>query len=158
MNIELRPFSSDNQDFLYQLYASTRLEEIAQFGWNAAQQEAFLRMQFNAQQQWYEMAYPGADHQIILVDGKPVGRILVFREAGAYRLVDIALLPEYRSRGMGTQLLRDLITKSQNERVPLRLQVLKTNRARQLYQRLGFQEIGDDGMYSQMEKKPALGP
>lgn len=152
MNLSLRPFSRDDQSFLFQLYASTRQEELSAFGWTAVQQEAFLRMQFNAQQQWYGMAYPGADHQIILVEEKPVGRILVFREAGAYRLVDIALLSEYRSRGMGTQLLRELIAKSQNERLPLRLQVLKTNRARQLYQRLGFQEIGDDGMYTQMEK------
>ena len=155
MNVSLRPFSRDDQDFLFRLYASTRQQELSSFGWTAAQQEAFLRMQFNAQQQWYEMAYPGADHQIIFGDEQPVGRILVFRESGAYRLVDIALLSEYRSRGIGTQLLHELIAKSQNEGLPLRLQVLKTNRARQLYQRLGFQETGDDGVYCQMERKAA---
>lgn len=155
MNFSLRPFTRDDQSFLFQLYVSTRQDELLAFGWTTAQQEAFLRMQFNAQQQWYEMAYPGADHQIILVDGQPVGRILVFRESGAYRLVDIALLSEHRSRGMGTELLHQLIAKSQNQGLPLRLQVLKTNRARQLYQRLGFQESGDDGMYYQMEKRLA---
>lgn len=157
MNFTLRTFSPDQQDFLFALYADTRQQEVSSFGWPAAQQEAFLRMQFNAQQHWYEMAYPEADHQLIMVDARPVGRILVFRESDAYRLVDIALLSEFRGRGIGTQLLRNLIDKSGKEGLPLRLQVLKSNRARHLYQRLGFVETGDDGMYCQMQKKPALG-
>jgi ribosomal protein S18 acetylase RimI-like enzyme len=158
MNFTLRTFSPDRQDFLFALYADTRQQEVSSFGWSAAQQEAFFRMQFNAQQRWYEMAYPGADHQLIMVDAQPVGRILVFRESDAYRLVDIALLSGFRGRGIGTQLLRDLIDKSGKEGLPLRLQVLKSNRARHLYQRLGFVETGDDGMYCQMQMKTALGP
>jgi ribosomal protein S18 acetylase RimI-like enzyme len=151
MNFTLRPFSSDDQSFLFQLYADTRQEELASFGWPPAQQEIFLRMQFNAQQHWYEMAYSGADHRLVLVNGQPVGRILVFRESDAYRLVDIALISAYRSQGIGTQLLRDLIDKSAGEGLPVRLQVLKSNRARHLYQKLGFAETGDDGMYYQMQ-------
>src|SRR5207302_9198942 len=61
--------SSDlNQGFLFQLYASTRIHEIAPFGWSPPQQEAFLRVQFNAQQGWYQQAYPQADHQIIFAE------------------------------------------------------------------------------------------
>ena len=104
MNVELRPFSSENQDFLFQLYASTRIHEIAPFGWSPPQQEAFLRVQFNAQQGWYQQAYPQADHQIIFAEDQPIGRILVAQEEDGTRLVDIALLPEYRGRGIGTQL------------------------------------------------------
>lgn len=154
MNFTLRPFSSDDQNFLFQLYADTRQEEITSFGWPVAQQETFLRMQFNAQQGWYGMAYPGADHQLIVVENESAGRILVFREKDANRLVDIALLSRFRSHGIGAQLVRRLIEKSSAEGLPVRLQVFKTNRARHLYQRLGFIETGDDGMYLQMEKKP----
>jgi len=152
MTFSLRPFSPEHQEFLLQLYADTRRDEIASFGWPAAQQEAFLLMQFKAQQSWYETAYSGADHQLIFVDGEPVGRILVFRESGANRLVDIALLSAFRSQGIGTQLLRDLIGQSAREGLAVRLQVLKTNRAKHVYERLGFVEIGEDGMYVQMEK------
>jgi ribosomal protein S18 acetylase RimI-like enzyme len=111
-------------------------------------------MQFNAQKRWYDMAYAGADHQLILVDEKPAGRILVFRDKDSNRLVDIALLSEYRSRGVGTQLLRDLIAKCESEHLPLRLQVTKVNPARHLYERLGFITIGEDGMYYEMERRP----
>ncbi|HEY6969723.1 MAG TPA: GNAT family N-acetyltransferase [Candidatus Angelobacter sp.] len=154
MNISLRPFSPDDQDFLFKLYASTREHELSAFGWPPAQQEAFLRMQFNAQQQWYKTAFETADHRLIFVDGKPAGRILVFHDRDSLRLVDIALLSEYRNHGIGTQLLRELISKSEKENLPVRLQVLKSNPAFRVYQRLAFVITGDDGMYYQMERKP----
>lgn len=153
MNFTLRPFSGEDQNFLFKLYADTRQEEVSSFGWAAAQQETFLRMQFNAQQGWYRMAYPGADHQLILVDNEPAGRIMVFREQGANRLVDIALLSAFRGSGIGGQLLRELIDQSGKDGLAVRLQVHKTNRARHLYQRSGFIETGDDGLYIQMERK-----
>jgi len=152
MNIELRPFSTDDQDFLYRLYSSTRLAELAPFGWDTAQQDAFLRMQFNARQRWYEMAYQGADHRLIMVDGEPAGRILVHRGSNAHVLVDIALLTEYRNRGVGTHLLRQLIAEAERDGAAVRLQVLKSNPAYRLYQRLGFVKTGEEGMYFQMEK------
>jgi len=155
MNISLRPFPPDNQDFLFKLYASTRQDEISVLGWNPAQQDAFLRMQFNAQRRWYETAYGQAEHQLILVDEQPAGRILTAREGDACRLVDIALLTEYRNRGIGTQLLRDLIAKSERDKLSVVLQVFKSNPALHLYQRLGFVTTGEDSMYYQMERKTA---
>ena len=154
MTISLRPFRPDDQEFLYELYASTRLHEIAGFGWPAAQQEIFLRMQFNAQYRAYEAAYGQAEHQIMEQDGKPVGRIMVLWEKDFALLVDIALLTEHRGRAIGGDLLRDLIEKSTRAGVPLRLQVLKTNPALRLYQRLGFISTGEDQMYIQMERRP----
>jgi hypothetical protein len=65
MKTTLRPAGAEDQDFLFKLYASTRAHEIAAFGWPAAQQEAFLRMQFTAQQRGYESVYPQAEHQIV---------------------------------------------------------------------------------------------
>lgn len=153
MKIELRPFPSDQQDFLYRLYATTRLAEIAQFGWDAAQQEMFLRMQFNAQQRWYEMAYADSDHKLIVVDEQPAGRMLVQRGTNAHLLVDIALLTEYRNRGIGTQLLQQLIAEALQQGASVRLQVVKSNPAHRLYERLGFVKTGEEGMHFQMEKK-----
>jgi ribosomal protein S18 acetylase RimI-like enzyme len=154
MTISLRPFRADDQEFLYQLYASTRLHEIAGFGWPAAQQEMFLRMQFNAQYHSYEAAYEHAEHQIVEQDGKPVGRIMVVWQKDFALLVDIALLAEHRGRAIGGDLLRDLIQQCVRKKVPLRLQVLKTNPALRLYQRLGFATTGEDQMYIQMERQP----
>lgn len=155
MTISLRPFRPDDQEFLYQLYASTRLHEIAGFGWPAAQQEMFLRMQFNSQYRSYEAAYGQAEHQIVEQDSKPVGRIMVLWQTEFALLVDIALLAEHRGRAIGGDLLRDLIQKCVRKKVPLRLQVLKTNPALRLYRRLGFATTGEDQMYIQMERQPS---
>src|SRR6478736_478298 len=104
--------------FSMPLYPSTRLHEIAGFGWPAAQQEMFLRMQFNAQYRSYEAAYGRAEHHIVEQDGNPVGRIMVLWEKDFALLVDIALLAEHRGRTIGGELLRDLIQKCARKRVP----------------------------------------
>jgi GNAT superfamily N-acetyltransferase len=169
MAISLRAYRPDDQDFLFQLYASTRMDEIAPFGWPAAQQEAFLRMQFNAQQRWYESAYAGSEHQIVERDGQPVGRLLVLWEKAIWEkamreealrdkssavLVDISLLKEHRGQGIGGKLVDDLIQECSRSGVTLKLQVLKTNPALRLYERLGFTRAGEDQMYIQMERRP----
>ncbi|HXA83801.1 MAG TPA: GNAT family N-acetyltransferase [Candidatus Dormibacteraeota bacterium] len=154
MTISLRPCRADEQEFLYKLYASTRIHEIAGFGWPTAQQEMFLRMQFDAQRRSYESAYAQADHRIIEQDGQPIGRLMVLRKEDSTLLVDIALLGEHRGLGIGGQLLGELIQECSRDRVPLRLQVLKTNPALRLYERLGFTRTGEDQMYIQMERRP----
>jgi ribosomal protein S18 acetylase RimI-like enzyme len=154
MTISLRQYRADDQEFLYKLYASTRIHEIAGFGWPAAQQEMFLRMQFDAQRRSYESAYAQAEHQIIEQDGQPIGRMMVLRKEDSTLLVDIALLAEHRGLGIGGELLHVLIRECSRDRVPLRLQVLKTNPALRLYERLGFTRTGEDQMYIQMERRP----
>jgi ribosomal protein S18 acetylase RimI-like enzyme len=153
MNFILLPYSPENHEFLYQLYASTRMQEFASLGWTPAQLDVFLRMQFNAQQRWYEEAYQGAEHRIIFQDDKPIGRILVHHQPEAALLVDIALLPEHRNHGIGAKLISELIAQSEKAGVPVRLQVLKTNPAQHLYVRLGFVKTGEDQMYIQMERR-----
>jgi ribosomal protein S18 acetylase RimI-like enzyme len=155
MNLTLRPFTPADQDFVFKLYAGTRVHELTALGWNSAQQEAFLRMQFAAQQRWYEMAYAAADHQIICADDEAIGRIMVLDQPNRILLVDIALLPEQRNHGIGARLIGQLIARSDESGIPVGLQVLKTNPAIHLYQRLGFVQTGEDDMYFQMERKPA---
>lgn len=150
----LRPSSPADQEFLFKLYADTRLAEVSAFGWNAAQQEAFLRMQFNAQQRWYETAYAGAEQYIVMLEGQPSGRLLFQRAKPAATLVDISLLSQYRGHGLGTILLQDLLDQCRASLLPLRLQVLKTNPAQRLYARLGFHRTGEDQLYLHMEWQP----
>jgi len=153
MKVQLRPSLPDDRDFLFRLYASTRMEEVRGFGWNAVQQEAFFRMQFNAQQQWYQAAYSTAENQIIEKDHEPIGRMIVQREAGTWRLLDISLLPEHRGQGIGGELIRNLIKECAAATV-LQLQVVNTNPAQRLYERLGFIKTGQDQIYTQMEFRP----
>jgi ribosomal protein S18 acetylase RimI-like enzyme len=155
MGLSLRPVTIQDEEFLFRLYASTRQKEVSAWGWDAAQQHAFLRMQFVAQRRGYEADYAAAEHRLILADGEPIGRIFVHRTEREIRLVDIAVLPEFQSRGAGAAFIRNLIAESQASGRPLRLQVARGNRAIQLYQRLGFSKTGEDDVYFQMEWKPA---
>jgi ribosomal protein S18 acetylase RimI-like enzyme len=154
MAATLRPVYSGDQEFLFQLYASTREGEFSALGWSRAQLEPLLRMQFASQGEWYETAYPGSDHQIATIDGLPIGRMIVKRTPEAILLVDISLLPEHRGHGIGEKLLRALLEESIEQGVPVRLQVLKNNPAARLYERLGFVKTGEDQMYWQMERRP----
>ena len=150
----LRPACAVDEAFLFELYCATRSEEIATWGLESTQQEMLLRMQFNAQRQHYELAYEALEHSIILVGNRPMGRIMVFRSEREFVLVDVALLPDARSMGIGTALIADLLTEAERAGKPVSLHVAKDNRARRLYERLGFETLEDTGMYFKMESRP----
>jgi ribosomal protein S18 acetylase RimI-like enzyme len=155
MPLLLRKACDDDREFLFVLYASTRQEEIAAWQWTQVQVAAFLTVQFRAQSASYAIAYPDAEHSVILEDGRPVGRLLVSRSPAEACLVDISLLPEARGRGIGSTLIRQLMTECSAAGRKLKLQVRTTNPARALYSRLGFRRVQGDSMYDQMEWPPA---
>lgn len=150
----LRSAGPGDEDFLYELYGSTRREEMDAWGWDSAQEQMFLKLQFTAQRRHHEIAFPGADHQVILSGGRPIGRLLVFRTAREIRLVNIALLPEHRGSGIGASLIRSLLEAAEAEGKPVTLHVDKVNRAASLYRRLGFSITGDTGTDYKMEWRP----
>jgi ribosomal protein S18 acetylase RimI-like enzyme len=152
--VALRPARPDDEAFLYELYRSTRGEELSAWGIEGAQREMLLRLQFTARQRHYDIAFPEADHKIILCDDRPAGRILVFRSEREIRLVDIALLPEHRGRGAGASLIKDLLAEAQASGKPVTLHVDRLNRAARLYRRLGFLVADDTGAAYRMEWRP----
>jgi ribosomal protein S18 acetylase RimI-like enzyme len=149
--IALRPEGSADEPFLLEVYASTRQEELEVMGWSAAMRQAFVRMQFKAQQLGYRAAFPCAEFAIIMSGGQAVGRIIVNRADNEFRLVDIALLPAHRGCGLGTALMQDILREAVATKKTVRLSVLKGQRAFRLYQRLGFEKTGEDGVRDQME-------
>jgi len=157
--IRLRPERPDDERFLFDVYASTRQEELDRTGWDAATRAAFLELQFKAMRQGYRAMFPAAEFAVILLAGQPVGRQVVDRTGTEIRLVDVALLPSHRGRGVGTILLRQLLGEAARRNTPVRLHVLKTSRAARLYERVGFCRVGEAGFYDCLEWKPAtVGP
>jgi ribosomal protein S18 acetylase RimI-like enzyme len=149
--ITFRDIRPDDEDFLYEVYASTRRDELAPMGWTDAEREAFLRMQFTAQHRSYLAQFPAGDFQIILWHERPIGRLYLDRRSDEIRGIDIALLPAYRQAGIGTAIMQDLLDEVARDGMPFRLHVVKSNRARRLYERLGFTTLEDDGVYLFME-------
>jgi len=146
----LRPEEPGDEPFLLEVYAGTRAGELDALGWPAAMREAFVSTQFRAQQQGYHAAFPDAEFAIILTGNQAVGRIVVHRAEKEFRLVDIALLPAHRGRGIGTALVQGLLREAAAAGKPVRLSVLKDERAVRLYQRLGFEKTGEDSARMQM--------
>ena len=107
-------------------------------------------MQFKAQRSSYAMQFPNADYRIIVHDGRAAGRLIVDRSGDDILLIDVALLPEFRNAGMGSALMRQIMAEAAQARKALKLHVEKVNRARRLYDRLGFSTIGDNGIYLEM--------
>ena len=147
----LRPVVPEDREFLFQVYASTRTEELAVVPWTPEQKEAFLRMQFEAQDRYYRQQFPDASFQVVLVDGRPAGRLYLARATDEIRIIDIALLPADRGRGVGTGLLRDVLAEGASAGKPVRIHVERFNPAIRLYERLGFVMAEDKGVYLLME-------
>lgn len=156
VDISFRPINDSDLEFLYQLYASTRTDELVHVDWDDVQKEQFLTQQFNAQHSFYQQQFGQAVFLVIESDGDPVGRVYVDRRSDEIRLIDIALVPEQRNSGLGTALLKELLAEAQAVNLPVRIHVEKFNPAMRLYQRLGFQALEDQGVYDLMEWLPAV--
>lgn len=151
----LRPVTSEDDEFLLAVYASTREAELAQATWEEGQKEAFLRWQFEMQRREYNVRFPDARYEVILVDDQPAGRIWVGSDDEQIRLLDIGLLPEFQNRGVGTILLRRLMDEAAQANKFLRHMVFVLNDdAHRFYERLGFAIIDDLGAYKHMEWRP----
>lgn len=156
MLVTLRRADTDDEAFLFKLYCSTREDEIAAWGWNDAQRDAFLQMQFQAQQQHYRTLAVPAEHSIVCQEGLPIGRISSIRDPQTIWLAEIALLPEQRNKGIGTTLIQNLLAAAARTGCVVHLHVLRSNRVIRLYQQLGFQIVADDGIHFEMAWQPNL--
>jgi ribosomal protein S18 acetylase RimI-like enzyme len=152
----LRPVVAADEPFLAALYASTRAEEMALAGWDTATQQAFLWQQFQAQQAHYQAYFPQGQHQVVTLDGQPIGRIYLDRDEEHLHLLDIALLPALRGQGIGGALMAALLDEARAAGLPVTLHVYRfDHRVRAWYQRLGFALVSESGLYELMEWRPA---
>jgi ribosomal protein S18 acetylase RimI-like enzyme len=153
--VGLRSETPADRAFLFELYASTRWEELRPVPWTDEQKRAFLAMQFDAQWAYYRAAYDGALWDVITVGGGPAGRLYVCRFPDQLRIVDISLQPEYRGLGIGTYLLRSLITEGDSSGLSLSVHVEHGNPAVEWYRRLGFNTVEVGNPYLYMERPPS---
>lgn len=152
--IGFRPIGEGDRDFLCALYASTRADELAPLPWSAQDKQAFLHQQFGLQHRYYQQTFPQADYLLVLHADERIGRIYVTREDATIDLIDIALLPPWRGRGIGSSLLRELVAESERTRRALVLHVEPHNPARRLYERLGFVLVENRGVYDFLRRTP----
>ncbi len=157
--VALRSVRAGDEAFLLRVFASTRERELALVPWDDAAKEAFVRMQFTAQDTDYRRNYPDATFDVVLVDGAPAGRLYVDRREREIGIVDVALLPGFRGRGIGTALLGSVLDEGQRSGRAVQIHVERANPAQRLYRRLGFEFAADGEIYVLMRwTAPAAGP
>jgi len=151
--LRLRPESEADLPLLRRLYASTRSEELALSGWEEAQQQAFIDQQFSAQRSHYRQHYPGAAFLVIEHAGADIGRLYLHWGREELRLMEITLLPEWRSRGIARPLMQQMIDWSAERALPITLHVEPFNPAHAWYRRLGFETLEVRGVYHFMRRE-----
>jgi GNAT superfamily N-acetyltransferase len=156
MNIRLRPISAADLPFLAELYASTRIEELSVVDWDATQKQTFLQSQFDTQHAYYQEHYRTAAFDLIMLNDQPIGRIYLDHWPDEMRVVDIALLPAYRRRGIGSAFLNAICAAAQQQGIAVRLHVEMFNPALQMYTTLGFRAVDTHGVYYLLEWQPEV--
>lgn len=147
MTFTLRPATAADVEWLYAVRRETMQEYVEQmFGyWDDEAQRARL-------------AEPGdlANMQVIVADRRPAGLLHVERDRSGIFLANIQVLPALQGRGLGTAVIRMLMSEARASGRPLRLQVLKVNTAaRRLYARLGFTVTDETESHIRMVWRPA---
>jgi GNAT superfamily N-acetyltransferase len=157
-SISLRAVTPADEALLFRVYATTRDEELAVVPFTPQEKHAFLRMQFAARQREYAARFSASDRAVIEWEGAPIGYCWLHRGDDEIRIVDVALLPEHRGEGLGTELLTALIAEARERGVAVRLQVLANSAARRRYERMGFAAVGDSAQHQLMELVPQGAP
>jgi ribosomal protein S18 acetylase RimI-like enzyme len=145
----LRQATADDAAFVYHLHRSTMQDYVAQT-WGAWNEEFQARMFTH----WFEPAR----FQIVVVDDQDAGLVSVQRRPTELFLNTLEILPAYQNRGVGAAVIRSILAQGQAEGLPVALQVLKVNPARQLYARLGFTVVGETTTHYRMRAVAAEPP
>ncbi len=156
MNIQLKPATFEDEDFLYHVYRTTREQEMAMVPWTEEQREAFLRMQFSAQQNDYSKRFPDAKQTIIVVDEVSIGRLHVVETEDKFKILDITVLPDHRAKGVGSSILNDIQAHAQRSGTHVSIYVETFNPSLSFFEKRGFERIENAGIYWLLEWRAKL--
>jgi ribosomal protein S18 acetylase RimI-like enzyme len=149
-----RAATEQDEAFLFALFRDVRAAEFAQAPLGPAQLDLLMSIQYAGQKQTYGAQYP-AGNEIVLLDGKPIGRMWLYRGTGEQHLVDISLMADFRNRGIGAALVTEAIAAARAAGVRLCCSVAAANQGSlRFHQRMGFEIAGRDEMYYDLAVEP----
>ena len=154
LGLTFHPITDSDLPVLARIYASTRADELRLVPWSDAEKAAFCDMQFKAQHTYYQSTFADADWLLICRGDEAVGRLYIERQPREHHIIDIAFLTEQRRHGFGTAVMRDLLDEAVAAGKPASIHVERFNPALNLYQRLGFVKVEEQGVYDLMRWTP----
>jgi ribosomal protein S18 acetylase RimI-like enzyme len=149
--LHLRPEREEDRDFRYRLFCDSRQPEFA-LALPPPVYQQVMAHQFQAQTVSYRNSFPQARFDIIELDGASIGRIVVDRPGTMIHIVDQAIVPHLRGRGIGTAIMRAIMDDATAAGLPVQLEVDSENDPSfRLYRRLGFVAIETAQFYLRLE-------
>lgn len=145
MNINLIKYTDKFYDFVYEVKKNAYIKYVEEIWgpWNEEDQRKYFDNFINT---YKENSY------IIELNGEYIGfyndELL---EDNTYEIGNICIIPKYQGKGIGTKLLKDIISKNKDK--DIKLQYFKQNPVGELYKRLGFIPIGETNYHYQMIKQ-----
>ena len=133
-------------DFLFELHRQTIGPYVEQtWGWDEVWQRNYFKQHFMSR-----------SCEVIELQDIQIGCIRI-EDREEFVLLDyIAIMPEHQRVGLGTRLVRTVLKRAAHRGVPVRLNVLRVNPAKALYERLGFETIDADDYRFYKEAKSAV--
>jgi ribosomal protein S18 acetylase RimI-like enzyme len=146
----LRPAADADDAFTQALYASTRAD-LQQLPLPPEQLAQLIAMQQRVHEAGQRSAYPNAEILILEHAACAAGRAVLAPLGSNWRLVELAVLPAMRGRGLGAALLAALQERARAHGASIGLAVLRSNAAAvRLYERAGFTIAGGNELQHQM--------
>lgn len=145
-DLTLRPADCSDTEFLLALHeAAMRDVVLRTWGkWDQAWQRSYVLSRLDLER-----------IQIICLDGVAVGMVETREFPDHIYIANIKVLPAYQSRGIGSTAAANIIQLASATDRAVRLQVLLANdRARRLYERLGFITTDSTSTHVLMEYTP----
>jgi ribosomal protein S18 acetylase RimI-like enzyme len=154
-DITLRPATATDREVLLAIFAASRSIELSMVPWDDERKQLFVAQQLDAQTAYYREKYPDATHDIIELEGKPVGRIYADRRPDEIAILDVAVLNECSRKGIGSTVIRRLQTEAAATRRSIGVLVEVYNPSQEFFIGLGFAAVSEDGMNRRFEWRAA---
>ncbi|REH00880.1 GNAT family N-acetyltransferase [Flavobacterium aquicola] len=139
-NLTFRKASKEDIEFLLWL----RKETMVQYLINS-------RMEVNEESHLSRINYHFEHAKIILLNNQKIGLLKTAEQDGEIEILQIQIAPNHQNKGIGSQIIKSILKESFAKKIPVRLSVLKANKAQTLYKNLGF-EIYDENEFSYFMK------
>ncbi|WP_321936629.1 GNAT family N-acetyltransferase [Paraburkholderia sp. J8-2] len=141
LEVTLRAATPADEPFLFDLRRATMDEHLARAGESTDERAHWARLRYR-----YNDAY------IVCCGSERLGLFKFFRDADEWTIVQIQILLAWQGRGIAAHLLHEFLKQADGAGVPVKLSVLKGNRAIGLYERFGFQVVNSTDTSWQMRR------
>ena len=104
----------------------------------------FSGMDVDEENHLRRILYQFDDAQIILFNDQKIGLLKISEFQNRIEIIQIQIEPEFQGKGIGQKIIKSIIEKASEKKLPIKLSVLKGNKAKKLYESVGFKVIEEN--------------